>query len=134
MLAVALRPPRKINRRQSVDISNMQRLQPSMVQQRRRSFSTMPASGTPHQTASRAEILQQLQMPSLLQLDEAMQNEDDIVSDTSDEIHVVNNDVTEHNNQADDALTNDSDQLSMEALHVDDDISSLDSFVVGYFF
>lgn len=112
MLAVALRPPRKINRRQSVDDSSLRRA-PTPIVQRRNSTSAISNVIPVQQMLTRAETLQRLQMPGLLQLD-AVINADaasnDSQPDDGDDAS-MNADATDNDNQADDD--------SMDPLHVD---------------
>lgn len=63
-LAMLSRPPQRIKRRQSTD-NRPQTIMPP----RRMTVSEMPVADASHQAATRAQILEQLQMPGLNQLD-----------------------------------------------------------------
>lgn len=69
-LASLSRPARRITRRQSTDAINLNRPQQSVMLPRRMSISGTPAANLGQQPLTRGHILEQLNMPGLLQLDE----------------------------------------------------------------
>lgn len=78
-LAILSRPVRRIARRQSIDIAVLNRQQQPQqlnIPPRRMSVSEMPAVNPARQAATRAQVLQQLGMPGLLQLDESDQDDE----------------------------------------------------------
>lgn len=83
-LVILSRPTRRITRRQSVNTLDINPPQPIMppMPPRRMSISGIPPVSQKQQVATRAQILQQLGMPLLLQLD---QNDTDDNSNSGNE-------------------------------------------------